>query len=106
MKMQLMTLILLMVGAASSAHAAEFNINEANQQFSENSLIIKAGDTLNFINTDKGTHNILVVNAHGDADDLGLQKPGEKVVVTLSGAGEYKAHCAIHPAMNLKITVQ
>ena len=81
-------------------------IIQANQHFSEDAIKVKTGDTIYFNNADTVTHNIQISNAAGDTDDKGLQKPGEILQETFSEAGEYKAHCGIHPGMKMKITVQ
>jgi len=86
--------------------AADNPIDQANQQFSNKALTVKAGDTVTFKNSDDVTHNITVDSPDGDADDLGLQKPGESLTTKIGKPGEYSVHCHIHPKMKMKITAQ
>jgi plastocyanin len=88
------------------AQAGDVNIVQSNQQFSDDAIKIKTGDTVLFKNSDTVSHNIQVINADGDTDDKGLQKPGETINNTFTAAGEYKVRCGIHPAMKLKVSVQ
>ena len=105
MKRLVLLLFLLALPVPSPAHAAEFEIIEAHQQFSENAVSINPGDTVVFRNADNVTHNILIENAAGAVNDTGLQKPGGVIRETLSAPGDYKAHCGLHPKMVLKISV-
>lgn len=92
--------------SGAAAKAADVNITQANQQFSEDSIKIKAGDTVLFKNADTVTHNIQVVNSDGDAEDKGLQKPNETIKQTFAKPGDYKVRCGIHPSMKLKVSVE
>lgn len=90
----------------SLAHAAQVGIDQINQKFSQSSLTIKAGDTVNYKNGDDVTHNINVTSPDGDTDDKGLQKPGETIAQTFAKPGEYDVRCSIHPKMHMKVTVE
>jgi plastocyanin len=102
----LFLIILAILCLPAVAKAADVNITQANQQFSEDAIKIKAGDTVLFKNDDTVTHNIQVVNSDGDANDKGLQKPGEIIKETFAKAGSYKVRCGIHPSMKLKVSVE
>ena len=106
MKKILLLSALSILAFTSTASAAEVIITQTNQQFSEDTLKIKAGDTILFKNTDTVTHNIQIINADGDTDDKGLQKPGETIKATITKPGEYKVRCGIHPGMKIKISVE
>ncbi len=106
MKKALLLAVVSLLSSTVLAEAAEVNVSQANQQFSEDAIKIKVGDTVLFKNADTVTHNIQVVNADGDTNDKGLGKPGETIKETFATAGEYKVRCGIHPAMKLKVSVQ
>jgi len=94
--------------AAAPALAAEMGVTQKNKTFSVPAITLHAGDTLHFHNDDTVTHNI-TVRAQGDddeADDLGLQKPGQVVSHTFSARGDYRVVCSIHPHMRLLVKVQ
>ena len=96
--------ILLFV--AMTAGAAEISINQADKQFSMPSVTIKSGDTLVFHNADTVDHNVNIISPNGDADDKGVQSPGDTLKVTFSKPGDYQARCRIHPRMKMSVTVQ
>ena len=65
------------------------------------------GDTVKFNNVDTVTHNITIKGgADDDADDLGLQKPGQAVSHKFDAKGVYRVVCSIHPRMKMQITAQ
>jgi cytochrome c peroxidase len=82
------------------------NIDQAGQQFSEKSVKLAVGDTIQFNNKDDVTHNINVVNEDDDDTDLGLQKPGQVLTYKFDKAGRFKIRCGIHPNMKMAVSVQ
>jgi plastocyanin len=104
--MRKILLITLFVGVAFAARAADTTVTQSHTSFDVDSATLKAGDSIIFSNKDDVTHNIQVVNSDGDADDKGLQKPGQDIKATFAKAGEYKVRCAIHPKMKMTVTVQ
>jgi plastocyanin len=95
-----------LVACVGLAHAAEFNIDQANKTFSQNKLSVKLGDTINFKNSDDVTHNITVIDKDDNDHDKGLQKPGETIHHTFDAPGDYVVHCQIHPKMKMTVSVQ
>jgi len=93
----------ILISAASSAFAVE--VTQADQQFSQESVTLKAGDSITFTNKDTVTHNIKVL-AGDDAEDKGLQKPGEVITQKFDKPGTYQVRCNIHPKMKMDVTVQ
>lgn len=91
---------------AGVAVAAETTVTQSHTTFDVDSASIAAGDTLVFKNADDVTHNIQIVNADGDVDDKGLQKPGQEIKAPFSAKGDYKVRCAIHPKMKMTVTVK
>jgi plastocyanin len=90
---------------ATSGFAAQQIIDQMNQKFSQESIALKIGDTLQFDNHDDVSHNINVINSDGDADDQGVQKPGENITVKFDKAGKFEVRCAIHPRMKMSVQV-
>jgi cytochrome c peroxidase len=81
-------------------------IDQVGQQFSEKSVKLAVGDTIQFANKDDVTHNINVVNDDDDDTDLGLQKPGQTLTYKFDKAGKFKIRCGIHPNMKMTVSVQ
>jgi plastocyanin len=106
MRKTLLIAVLLVIGGAVAAHASMTAIVQSHQSFDRPALTIKAGDTIDFVNQDTVTHNIQIVDTSNNIKDEGLQKPGEKVTVTMSTPGQYKVRCAIHPKMRMTLVVQ
>jgi len=100
--------LLTVVVAAVPAFASDTSVTQKNKTFSSASIVLHVGDTLRFMNEDTVTHNITVKPLGGDddADDLGLQKPGQAVSHHFTQPGLYRVVCSIHPHMRLDIKVQ
>jgi plastocyanin len=95
-----------MICLAGQAYAAEAIVTQSHTTFDNDEITVNAGDTVVFKNKDDVTHNIQITDSSGTNEDKGLQKPGEDIRETLAKPGEYIIHCAIHPKMKMKITVQ
>ena len=91
---------------AVPAMAADLSVSQSNQTFSSSVLTLKVGDKLSFHNGDTVTHNITVKSGSGDADDLGLQKPGGVVSYKFETKGAYRVVCSIHPRMKMMVTAE
>lgn len=91
---------------AGAARAGDVAVDQRNMRFSQDEVVLKAGDTLVVTNHDPMNHNVQVVDADGEAEDKGLQRPGEIVRYTFSKPGTYQVHCQIHPDMILLVTVK
>ena len=91
---------------AAPLYAADISVDQKGSKFTPDSVTAKVGDKLIFTNEDGMVHNVQVINADGDADDKGLQKPGQNITVTLDKAGTYEIRCSIHPHMKMAVTVQ
>lgn len=106
MKPSLLKLAMLVsVLTASTAHAETFVVVQADKKFSERSLTIKVGDTIEFVNEDTHVHNIHSATS-GFEFDLGAQATGQTLSIVFDTAGKLKIRCAIHPRMKMKITVE
>ena len=69
------------------------------------SLMIKAGDTIAFLNEDPWFHNIFSLSDL-KAFDLGSYPRGQSKSVTFEKPGKLDIECAIHPQMLLKVEVK
>ena len=90
---------------AYAATSVTHVIDQSKLQFSEKSITVSRGDIIKFTNSDKTAHNILVKDG-GMFVDSGLQQPGEPTEVPFTRPGNYKIMCAIHPKMQLDVTVE
>jgi plastocyanin len=103
-------LILVLVGAGvySSASgdpaAGDVTVIQLNKKFDQDTLTIKKGQTVTFVNKDPFTHNVYS-ESPGVSFDLKTQPPGKSSDVTFSTTGEALVECAIHPSMKMKIIV-
>ncbi len=85
--------------------AEEYEVGQLNKAFTTESLTIKKGDTISFVNHDDFFHNIFSLSDTASFD-LGSYPKGEAKSYTFDTAGEVVIECAIHPDMKLKITVE
>lgn len=102
------TAALGLVICTALAAANESSIVQAGQAFSESEVTVKVGDHVKFLNQDDVKHNILVQSGDDDDDakDMGIQTPGQVIVVPFDKAGKFTVRCHIHPAMRLDVTVR
>ena len=84
--------------------AATVDVVERDKVFEKTSITIAAGDTLNFVNKDAVSHNVM--SRGGDAFNLGLMRPGETKSRTFSVKGTQEITCALHPRMKMTIEVK
>lgn len=102
LKKIIILLALLLFG--SNVIAGEV-IRQKNKKFSIESLTINIGDSVEFKNEDSFFHNVFSLS---DAQmfDLGSYPQGESKSVTFEHAGTIEVECAIHPSMQMVITVK
>jgi len=98
-------LILLLLTISSNSFAKEYEAGQKNKQFPFDKLTIKANDTVSFPNHDPFYHNIYSLSEH-KSFDLGSYPKGSTRKVTFEKPGAYYIECAIHPHMQLTITVE
>lgn len=105
-KMTLYTLALACgLASATAALADEFEVAQKNKQFTVKELKIKAGDTVSFPNQDPFFHNVFSLSPT-QTFDLGSYPKGETKKVTFDKPGQVDVECAIHPNMQMTITVE
>lgn len=84
---------------------AEVEMIQKNKSFSAKEIKIKKGDSIKFTNQDPFFHNIFSLSAT-KAFDLGSYGNGESKSVVFDKAGQVDVECAIHPSMQLSVTVE
>ena len=103
--MRLSSLAFVMfMGLSVGALAANLTIMQKGRMFSSESVTIKKGETLTFLNDDSVPHNIMSTS-QGNEFNLGSQPPGASTDVTFKLAGEVQVICAIHPRMKMMVKV-
>lgn len=93
-----------LVGLSVGALAANLTISQKGRMFSSETVTIKKGETLTFLNDDSVPHNILSTSK-GNEFNLGSQSPGTSTDVTFKEAGDVLIVCAIHPRMKMMVKI-
>jgi plastocyanin len=96
---------LLLVVVSGGLKAVGHEVGQKDRTFSVDTLTIKPGDNIVFVNQDQLTHNVFST-AKGNEFNLRAQAPGTSASVTLSTEGTVEVHCAFHPRMKLIVTVK
>jgi plastocyanin len=96
--------IVILSGFSAGALAANQMINQKGRKFSMETVAIKKGQALTFLNDDNIPHNIMS-SSKGNEFNLGSQMPGNATDVTFKAPGEVQVICAIHPRMKMMISV-
>ena len=97
-------ILAVLVGlSVGGALAANLTIGQKGRMFSSESVSIKKGATLTFLNDDSVPHNI-ISTSKGNEFDLGSQPPGASTDVTFKEAGNVQVIVLVPsalPAMKL-----
>ena len=96
--------IVIVAGLSAGALAANLSITQKGRLFSSESVTIKKGDSITFVNDDTVPHNI-VSTSKGNEFNLGSQPPGASTDVTFKEPGDAQIICAIHPRMKMVVTI-
>ena len=91
--------------ANNVAIAAEHEVGQKNKQFTKKELTINVGDTVSFPNQDPFFHNVFSLS-EVKTFDLGSYPKGETKKLVFEKAGKIDVECAIHPNMQMTITVK
>ena len=100
---KLITLAMI-CGLSTGAFAATEVIHQQGRAFSAESVTVKKGDPLTFLNDDSVPHNIMSASK-GNEFNLGSQAPGSSTEVVFKEAGDVTVICAIHPRMKMTVKV-
>lgn len=95
----------LLLGVPAAGVAAEFTVTQKGHQFTPQTLAVKKGDKVIFVNDDDRTHNVYSTS-EGNTFDLKAQRPGARGEFVFVNAGTVEVKCAIHPTMKLVVTVE
>ena len=98
-------LILSTIIAASTLMAANHVVDQKGKTFIPHSVTVSVGDTITFKNSDPFAHNAYT-DDEANEFDIGMQKPGQDMSITVKAAGTFTVECAIHPNMLLEVTVK
>ena len=96
--------LVVLMGLTVGPLAANLTITQKGRIFSSESVTIKKGEALTFVNDDTVPHNI-VSTSKGNEFNLGSQPPGAATDVTFKEAGEALIICAIHPRMKMTVKI-
>jgi plastocyanin len=94
----------ILAGLSVGALAANLTITQKGRVFSSESITVKKGDVLTFVNDDTVPHNI-ISTSKGNEFNLGSQPPGASTDVTFKEVGDAQVICAIHPRMKMMVKV-
>jgi YVTN family beta-propeller protein len=89
-------------GQTSPSNQAAASITISGMAFSQQTVTVKAGQTISWTNQDSITHT---VTADQGKWDSGAIDPGKSYSLTLSLPGRYDYHCSIHPFMKGTVVV-
>jgi plastocyanin len=99
-----LAIALAALGAPPSA-AEDLVIVQKDKQFSEQRVVIRAGDRLVFRNEDTVSHNVFS-RSPGAEFEVEVQLPGQETPISFAKPGAAEVRCAIHPNMKLLVTVE
>ena len=90
----------------STAAIASTAISQKDKAFSQESVTVKAGEKIKFVNDDEVTHNITVTGPNGASRPGVQEKPGSEIELAFDDVGVNVVRCLIHPKMKLTVEVQ
>jgi len=94
--------VLFLAGAGIAAEPV--TVTQKGLTFAPNELALTKGQSVEFVNDDATSHNIMI-SGEGVTFNGGLQPAGGHVRYMFTKSGTYMVSCGIHPKMKLTITV-
>ncbi len=91
------------VTTGSATSGSEIEVIMANRAYDPDTVTIKVGDTVTWINEDAPRHDVVADNGEFKSD---LFDKGQSFSFTFTTVGTYPYHCTIHPGMTGTIIVQ
>lgn len=73
----------------------------SNFAYSPESITVKAGETVTWVNQDSAPHS---ATADNESFDTGTLQKGQSKAVTFAKAGTFSYHCTVHPTMKASVT--
>ena len=105
MRMSVILSLVVLAGLSTGALAATQVIHQQGRAFSSESITVKKGEAVTFLNDDTVPHNIMS-SSKGNEFNLGSQAPGTSTDVIFKEAGDVQVICAIHPRMKMTVKVE
>ena len=104
MRMSVLIPLVVAAGLSTGALAATEVIHQQGRAFSSESVTVKKGEAVTFLNDDTVPHNIMSASK-GNEFNLGSLPPGSSTDVTFKDVGDVQVICAIHPRMKMAVKV-
>jgi plastocyanin len=104
MRMSVILPLVVLAGVSTGALAATQVIHQQGRAFSSESITVKKGEAVTFLNDDTVPHNIMSASK-GNEFNLGSLPPGSSTDVTFKDDGDFQVICAIHPRMKMTVKV-
>jgi plastocyanin len=89
----------------ASLTAETFIVDQRNKEFSQKTMTIQVGDTVEFRNSDPFFHNVYSLS-DTKSFDLGSYPQGQSKAVVFDAPGTVEVECSIHPQMHMVIEVK
>ena len=89
--------------AAATTTTVTNQVSIINLAFDPQSITVKVGDTVTWVNGDSTAHTVVADDGSFDSGDLA---PGASFAFTFSAAGTVPYHCGVHPQMTGGVVVQ
>ena len=98
-------LLFVSLAAAPFVSAGDpVTVSQRDRQFSPDQVRLARGSKLHVVNDDKVTHHIYIKSPKMTFDSGG-QPIGKTIVLTFDKVGNFVVRCAIHPVMQLHVTI-
>ena len=104
MRMSVILPLVVLAGVSTGALAATQVIHQQGRAFSSESITVRKGEAVTFLNDDTVPHNIMSASK-GNEFNLGSLPPGSSTDVTFKDDGDVQVICAIHPRMKMTVKV-
>jgi plastocyanin len=104
MRMSILLPLVVIAGLSTGALAATEVIHQQGRAFSSESVTVKKGEALTFLNDDTVPHNVMSASK-GNEFNLGSLSPGSSTDVAFKEVGDVQVICAIHPRMKMTVKV-
>ena len=96
-------MLLAVLSAAGAAASATHTVVIADMKFSPESLTVKRGDTIVWVNKDVFPHNARAQDRSFESPDLGTNKSWRYVATK---AGTFSYVCTLHPMMKGTLVIE